>query len=77
MAFVSQAASDADNDHMTTRRRRVAVRDNRNIGPANLKLNNRLGQVDVNAKTGMVTFEGDEVYTDPSESVSLSRLYFL
>ena len=77
VAFVSQAASDADNDHMTTRRRRVAVRDNRNIGPANLKLNNRLGQVDVNAKTGMVTFEGDEVYTDPSESVSLSRLYFL
>ena len=77
VAFVSQAAVDAGDDHMTTRRRRVAVRNTRNIGPADLVLNNRLGQVDVDARTGMVTFEGSTVYADPSESVSLSRLYFL
>jgi urease subunit alpha len=77
VAFVSQAAVDAGDDHMTTRRRRVAVRDNRNIGPANLVLNNRLGRVDVDPATGMVTLDGDTVYSDPSESVSLSRLYFL
>ena len=77
VAFVSQAAVDAGNDHMTTRRRRVAVRDNRNIGPADLVLNNRLGTVDVDPSTGMVTLDGDTVYSDPSESVSLSRLYFL
>ena len=77
VAFVSQAAVDAGDDHMTTKRRRVAVRDNRNIGPANLVLNNRLGRVDVDPATGMVSLDGDRVYSDPSESVSLSRLYFL
>jgi urease subunit alpha len=77
VAFVSQAAVDAGDDHMTTRRRRVAVRGTRNIGPANLVHNTRLGHVDVDPKTGSVSFEGETVYSDPAESVSLSRLYFL
>jgi urease subunit alpha len=77
VAFVSQAAVDAGDDHMSTRRRRVAVAGTRNIGPADLIHNNRLGHVDVDAKTGMVSLDGDTVYSDPAESVSLSRLYFL
>ena len=77
VAFVSQAAVDAGDDHMTTRRRRVAVQGTRNIGPADLLLNTRLGQVDVDPTTGAVSFEGDTVYSEPAESVSLSRLYFL
>jgi len=77
VAFVSQAAIDAGDDHMTTRRRRVAVKGTRNIGPANMVLNNRLGTVDVDAKTGMVSLDGESVYSAPSETVSLSRLYFL
>lgn len=77
VAFVSQAAIDAGDDHMTTRRRRVAVKGTRNIGPANMMLNNRLGTVDVDAKTGMVSLDGESVYSAPSETVSLSRLYFL
>ena len=76
VAFVSKAAVDAGDDHMTTRRRRVAVRDNRNIGPRNMVLNDRLGKVDVDPATGMVSLDGETVYSDPSESVSLSRLYF-
>jgi urease subunit alpha len=77
VAFVSQAAIDAGDDHMTTRRRRVAVKGTRNIDPANMVLNNRLGTVDVDAKTGMVSLDGESVYSAPSETVSLSRLYFL
>jgi urease subunit alpha len=77
VAFVSQAAVDAGDDHMTTRRRRVAVRNTRGIGPADMVLNNRLGTVDVDAKTGMVTFDGETVYSEPAQTVSLSRLYFL
>ena len=77
VAFVSQAAIEAGDDHMATRRRRVAVKGTRNIGPANLIYNNRLGHVDVDAKTGVVSLDGDTVYSDPAESVSLSRLYFL
>lgn len=77
VAFVSQAALDAGDDHMTTRRRRVAVKGTRNIGPANMVLNNRLGTVDVDARTGMVSLDGEAVYSAPSDEVSLSRLYFL
>jgi urease subunit alpha len=77
VAFVSEAAVAEGNDHMTTRRRRVAVRGTRNIGPADLVHNNRLGQVDVDPHTGMVSLDGEQVYAEPAESVSLSRLYFL
>ncbi len=77
VAFVSQAAVDAGDDHMTTRRRRVAVKGTRNIGPANMVLNDRLGTVDVDPATGMVSLDGETVYSEPSDSVSLSRLYFL
>lgn len=77
IAFTSQAAAADGNDHMTTRRRRVGVRGTRGIGPANMVLNSTLGRVDVDVRTGSVSFEGRTVYTDPAESVSLSRLYFL
>jgi urease subunit alpha len=77
VAFVSQAAAADDNDAMTTRRRRVGVRNTRGIGPANMIHNARLGTVDVDARTGFVTFDGQRVYTDSSDEVSLSRLYFL
>ena len=77
VAFVSQAAVDAGDDHMTTRRRRVAVRGTRGIGPADLVLNTRLGSVDVDPATGMVSLDGEGVYVDPADEVSLSRLYFL
>jgi urease subunit alpha len=53
------------------------VKGTRNIGPADLVHNSRLGHVDVDAKTGRVSFDGDTVYSDPAGSVSLSRLYFL
>ena len=71
------AALDAGDDHMATRRRRVAVKGTRNIGPADLVHNNRLGHVDVDPETGMVSLDGDTVYSDPADSVPLSRLYFL
>ena len=77
VAFVSQAAVDAGDDHMTTRRRRVAVKNTRNIGPADLVHNDRLGTVDVDPLTGVVTLDGVVVSSEPSDSVSLSRLYFL
>jgi urease subunit alpha len=77
VAFVSGAAAIDGNDHMTTRRRRVAVRGTRGIGPKDLVLNSRMGTVDVDTRTGMVSFDGTRVYTDPAESVALSRLYFL
>jgi urease subunit alpha len=74
VAFVSRAASE---DRMTTRRRRVAVRGTRGIGPAAMVRNDRLADVRVDAATGAVTLDGELVASEPAESVSLSRLYFL
>ncbi len=77
VAFVAGAAVSQGNDHMTTRRRRVAVRNTRGIGPADLIHNTRLGTVDVDSRTSLVSFDGERVYAAPAESVPLSRLYFL
>ncbi len=82
MAFVAQAAAESGSfgrphDAMATRRRRVAVRGTRGIGPADMVGNNRLGQVDVDAATGLVTLDGAPLRSEPAQEVSLSRLYFL
>jgi urease subunit alpha len=77
VAFVAQAALDQGRDTMPTRRRRVAVRGTRGIGPADLRLNSRTGQVDVDQRTGLVTLDGEPLRSDPAGSVSLNRLYFL
>ncbi|MFH8938970.1 urease subunit alpha [Streptomyces griseosporeus] len=77
VAFVAQAALDQGNDTMPTRRRRVAVRGTRGIGPADLRLNSRTGQVDVDQRTGLVTLDGEPLRSEPADSVSLNRLYFL
>lgn len=77
LAFVSNAAAQDAADQMPTRRRRAAVRGTRNIGPADMILNDRLGQVRVNTQSGHVTLDGDPIESKPAESVSLSRLYFL
>ncbi|MCX5093076.1 urease subunit alpha [Streptomyces sp. NBC_00365] len=77
VAFVAQAALDQGNDLMPTRRRRVAVRGTRGIGPADLRLNSRTGSVDVDQRTGLVTLDGDPLSSEPADSVSLNRLYFL
>ncbi|WAZ24301.1 urease subunit alpha [Streptomyces cinnabarinus] len=77
VAFVARAALDQGNDTMPTRRRRVAVRGTRGIGPADLRLNSRTGAVDVDQRTGLVTLDGEPIGSEPADSVALNRLYFL
>ncbi|HET9170937.1 MAG TPA: urease subunit alpha [Actinospica sp.] len=77
VAFVSGAAAEAASDRFPSRRRRVAVRGTRGIGPASMVRNARLGQVEVAPATGLVTLDGAPVSSPPAESVPLSRLYFL
>lgn len=77
VAFTARAAVECEDDRMPTRRRRVAVRGTRGIGPADLVLNSRTGQVDVDGRTGLVTLDGAPMRSEPADSVSLSRLYFL
>ncbi|MET9106452.1 urease subunit alpha [Streptomyces zhihengii] len=77
VAFVARAAVDLGSDSMPTRRRRVAVRGTRGIGPRDLLLNSRTGEVAVDGRTGLVTLDGAPLRSAPAESVSLNRLYFL
>ncbi|MCF4140487.1 urease subunit alpha [Streptomyces sp. Tue 6430] len=77
VAFVARAALEQGNDRMPTRRRRVAVRGTRGIGPADLRLNSRTGAVDVDRRTGLVTLDGEPLRSAPADSVPLNRLYFL
>ncbi|WP_432117897.1 urease subunit alpha [Streptomyces sp. bgisy032] len=77
VAFVARAAADQGHDLLPTRRRRVAVRGTRGIGPADLRRNSRTGTVDVDRRTGLVTLDGEPLRSAPAESVSLNRLYFL
>ncbi|MFG2958592.1 urease subunit alpha [Streptomyces sp. NPDC048291] len=77
VAFVARAALDQGHDTMPTRRRRVAVRGTRGIGPADLRRNSRTGAVDVDQRTGLVTLDGEPLRSEPADSVSLNRLYFL
>ncbi|WP_345255032.1 amidohydrolase family protein, partial [Streptomyces hundungensis] len=82
VAFVSRAAAESGSfgrpyDALATRRRRVAVRGTRGIGPADLVHNSRLGAVQVGADTGLVTLDGVPISSEPAQEVSLSRLYFL
>ncbi|WP_406485040.1 urease subunit alpha [Streptomyces sp. NBC_01563] len=77
VAFVSQAATQLGADSMPTRRRRVGVRGTRGIGPGDLVHNSRTGEVAVDAHSGLVTLDGDPLRSEPADSVSLNRLYFL
>ncbi|MFE4213352.1 urease subunit alpha [Streptomyces sp. NPDC056844] len=77
VAFVAEAATQLGADLMPTRRRRVAVRGTRSIGPADLLLNSRTGTVGVDGGTGLVTLDGEPLRSPAAESVSLNRLYFL
>ncbi|WP_299534159.1 urease subunit alpha [uncultured Streptomyces sp.] len=77
VAFVAEAATQLGADALPTRRRRVAVRGTRGIGPADLLRNSRTGQVDVDGDSGLVTLDGEPLRSEPAESVSLNRLYFL
>ncbi|MFF4445588.1 urease subunit alpha [Streptomyces sp. NPDC001502] len=78
VAFVSRAAAESGSSGgLTTRRRRVAVRGTRGIGPKDMVGNARLGDVDVNARTGLVTLDGEPLHSEPAQQVSLNRLYFL
>lgn len=79
---MSRAAAEAESfggprDPLMTRRRRVAVRGTRGIGPADMVANSRTGDVQVDARDGMVSLDGQLLRSEPAQNVSLNRLYFL
>ena len=76
VAFVAEAAGNSV-DRMPTRRRRIAVRGTRGIGPAAMVRNTTLGEVEVDPRTGAVLLNGEPISSQPANTIRLSRLYFL
>jgi urease subunit alpha len=74
--FVAQAAIDAGAD-LPGVRRRVPVRATRSLRPGSMTRHGRLGEVRVDPATGRTTLDDDLLFVEASESVPLSRLYFL
>ena len=67
----------AQGDRMPTGRRRVAVRGTRGIGLPDMLRNARVADVRVDTATGHVEVDGSPISSEPADTVSLSRLYFL
>lgn len=53
------------------------MRGTRGIGPADMLRNAGIGRVDVHAHSGLVSLDGEPLCSEPADSVSLNRLYFL
>jgi urease subunit alpha len=77
VAFVSKATRDVGEDRLPTRRRRVAVSGTRRLTLQDLVRHGRVGTVDVDARSGRVSLDGEHLSATASDAVSLSRLYFL
>jgi urease subunit alpha len=78
VVFVNQAAADAGDDAVPTRRRRVAVRGTRSVGLADMRQgNDRTGAVVVSPSSRTVTLDGDLLEAEPVDHVPLTRLYHL
>lgn len=78
VVFVNGAAATAANDAIPTRRARVAVRDTRRIGLADMVAGNgRVGEVRVDPVGLRVTLDGEPLTAEPAASVPLARLYHL
>ena len=75
--FVSKACADAGEDRLPTRRRRVAVRDCRDVDLHRMAHHGRTGEVTVDPRTAQVRLDGEVVTSSAQERVSLSRLYLL
>lgn len=77
VVFVAEAAHGGAAARLPSRRRPVAVRGCRGIGPRSMVRNTALGDVAVDPVTAAVRLDGVPVQSVPLEHVSLSRLYFL
>lgn len=77
VAFVSEASLRSRVAAGGSRRRRVAVRQCRGIGPSSMCRNTTLGEVLVDPSSGEVQFNGERVSSRPADAIALSRLYYL
>ncbi|WP_339770617.1 urease subunit alpha [uncultured Pseudosulfitobacter sp.] len=78
ITFVSAAAQDADiRGTLGLAKQTVAVRDTRNIGKSDLKLNTALPHIEVNPETYEVRADGELLTCEPAEVLPMAQRYFM
>jgi urease subunit alpha len=77
LAFVSQASVDHVNANYGLLKRAAAVKNCRNIGKKDLKLNDALPDIQVDPETYKVYADGTYLTCEPAEKLPLSQLYNL
>jgi urease subunit alpha len=78
LAFVSQLSLDRGTvAAYGLGKRAVAVRGCRTIGKRDMKLNDALPRIQVDAETYVVTADGEELRATPAELLPLAQRYFL
>ncbi|HET6416607.1 MAG TPA: urease subunit alpha [Polyangiales bacterium] len=78
VAFVSQASLDNHVvDGFGLNKKLMAVKNCRNIGKADMKLNDKTPNIKVDAETYAVTADGKPLTCDPIDVVPLARRYYL
>lgn len=78
LLFVSQAALDLGiPEKLGIQRRAVAVKNCREIGKADLKLNTATPHIEVNPETYEVRADGELLTCEPAEVLPMAQRYFL
>ena len=78
IAFVSQACIDADGTKDYGLRKRIEpVRNCRNIGKRDMKLNDLVPAITVDPETYLVTADGEALVCEPASELPLAQRYFL
>jgi urease subunit alpha len=76
--FVSpQAIEDGLADRLAVNRRLVAVKDVRQVGKAQMPLNDALPRIEVDPDTFTVTIDGDVWAEQPAAELPMAQRYFL
>ncbi len=75
--FTNSAAAEAEDDPWPTKRRRVPVVGCRDVRLSAMIRNGRLGHVEVDPVSALVTLDGSRLHLDAQDDVPLQRLYFL
>ena len=77
LAFVSEASRERGEADYGLAKEAVAVEHCRDIGKADMQLNDRVPEIDVDPETYRVVADGEELTCEPAEKLPLAQLYNL
>lgn len=77
LAFVSEASRERVEADYGLAKEAVAVEHCRDIGKADMQLNDRVPEIDVDPETYRVVVDGEELTCEPAEKLPLAQLYNL